>query len=431
MSEWTVILNWFTFAWVAAWAAYALMDICSDRRRSVSFLLLVFFVLYGIPIVLDLTLGVPNYDGTPGFRAGATSDSVIDIYDLFVILCPAFWWLTARSRQGTDRKRFVPAGNVAQRVLWLLLCSPLIALPFAPQPGVYLSYAVVLSDTMSPDAAAFHATIGGLTMIAMVAGTGLLLSRRSFGRTCWLIMPFVTAAMWLNGKRTIVALCFVLFWAAMWMRGLLSRSRIIVFGSLSLVLFIGYIALYQFTFRPIAVANSYSIYENSRVDYVRDQNLKAAILCELPEGDVPILDYRGESILFDIAMYVPRALWPDKPWPYAIYLTSHALEIPVTDLGWGLTSSLLDESVANFGWMGLLIGPLIFALICRVCDRSPDPLVKVTGVLIACLLMTVELVAFAPLFVAWVLYLWWSGYVQRHTPRTRVTLRIGSVRARA
>ena len=430
MSLSLIILNWLTFAWLLGWAIRAILDIGSTQRRSVSFLLLVFFVFYGIPIFLDLIFGIPDYDGTPGFLVGATTSSVAVVYDLFVAVCPPFWWFTARSQRQSGDRLLVFAGKKAQKVLWLLLASPVIALVFAPQPGVYLTYGAVLGANMSVAASAFHGIIGGLSILSLVAGTGLLLFRHNFGRSCLLVLPFVTASIWLEGKRTIVALCIVLFWAVAWMRGLLTQSRLITFGACTLIAFGGYVAWYQLTFRPTSVANSYSVYENSRVDYGRDHDLKAAIYCELKGDDQPILEYRGQSILFYLTMYVPRSRWPEKPWPYAVYVTAHALQISATDIGWGLTSSFLDEAVANFGWLGLLVGPLAFALLCRICDHSPDPFVKVVGVLVACLLMSVELAAFAPLVIAWAFYLGWSQRVLRGVPRRLSAMTYGHLRTR-
>jgi hypothetical protein len=168
-----------------------------------------------------------------------------------------------------------------------------------------------------------------------------------------------------------------------------------------------------------------------RVDYGRDNNLKAAIFCELADaGDVQILDFRGQSMLFYLTMYVPRRLWPEKPWPYAVYMTAYSLHTRPVDLGWGLTTSFLDEAVANFGWAGLVIGPLTFTLLLRICDLSPDPLVKVIGVLVACLLMTVQFVAFAPLAIAWFLYLGWSRHILGRASKKTVALRFFPVQVR-
>jgi hypothetical protein len=115
-------------------------------------------------------------------------------------------------------------------------------------------------------------------------------------------------------------------------------------------------------------------------------------------------------------MYLPRSIWPGKPFTYATYLTAYALKVRPAIMAWGLTTSVLDEAVANFGWAGLLIGPMTFTLLCRICDHSKDPLVKVVGMIVACLSMTVELVAFAPMAVAWILYVGWSHHTLRSAP---------------
>jgi hypothetical protein len=188
----------------------------------------------------------------------------------------------------------------------------------------------------------------------------------------------------------------------------MTLPRLITFGTFALVILGSYIAWYQKEFRPLAVENSYSVYENSRIDYGRDHDLKAAIFCELSNGESHILEYRGQSFLFYLTMYVPRDLWPGKPWPYQVYLTAHALQTPIGDRGWGITSSFLDESVSNVGWAGLLIGPMVFALLCRICDSSPDLVIKVLGLLVPCLLMAVEGVGLVPLVFVWLIYMAWS-----------------------
>jgi hypothetical protein len=204
-----------------------------------------------------------------------------------------------------------------------------------------------------------------------------------------------------------------------WMRGYLTKRRVILSASMTLTAFVLFNSWYQGLYRPTTVADSFSAYEDSRINFGRDHDLKAALYCELSD-DTPIFEYRGQSILFYLTMYVPRSMWPDKPWPYAIYLTSHALERTPSNLGWGLTTSFIDEAVANFGLLGLFIGPAVFAFICRFCDRASDPLIKITGTLIACLLMSVEFVAFASLAFAWIAYIGYSRFVRGRGSRRRL-----------
>lgn len=433
--QWLAPFEWAAFASSLLWARWALKNLTSTKMRSVSFLMVVFFAIYGVPVLLDLTQGIPEYYATPGFNDAANSTSTRLVYDLFVIACPIFWFLTTKTRPRyadswrMGKLKIVSESNAAQCVLWAFLASPLLVLPFAPEPAMYLRYAAVLTDRIQAEIADFHGIVALLAMLALVAGHCLLLVRRNFGRTLWLVAPFLLFATWVQGKRTAVALVFMLFWAVAWMRGYLTRGNMLKFGAVAVFLFGGYIAWYQVTFRPSVVEGVYNAYENSRIDYGRDHVMRAAIFAEMTDT-APILEYRGQSVLFNFVMPIRRDVWPDKPWPYAYYITAYALQIPAAELGWGLTSSFLDEAVANFGWAGMLIGPLVFSLICRVCDGTPDSLVKVVGVLIGCLLMTVELVAFAPLAIGWVLYVCWVRLTSRNARRPAVAVAVREVAAK-
>lgn len=418
MPDWVRLLDLLAFVTSLYWAIRGIFDIMSNRKRAVSFLLLVFLVFYGVPLLMDVVFGVPDYYQTPGFRVGSESSTVALIYDLFVMACPTFWWYTARRirRREAAALRLAP-GQRTRRVLWAIAVSPALMLLFAPNPRIYVHYGAILSEGLYGDTGAagqFHGLLGNVSIVSLVASSCLLLVHRNFRRALLLVSPFMVIAVWVQGKRSIVALSMVLIWAVAWMRGMLNRRTVLLAGALSAVAFVGYIAWYQATFRPAVVGNSFDRYENSRVDYGRDHDMKAALAVETPDEDKPILDYRGESFLFYSTMFIPRSMWPDKPWPYAVYMTAHALELDDTkDIGWGLTTSFLDECVANVSWFGLLLGPAAFAGICYICDASPDPIVKVIGILIACLLMTVELVSFAPLVLVWLAYLGWSLYALR------------------
>lgn len=411
ISLWLAVLDCFVIGYVFSFVIDAGRNIGSRQPRTSSFLVVIFYLIYVAPVIFDHAQGIPDYPITRGYRDPARSETVRVIYDLFVMFVPV---LLQRFTRGTLRARggtALTAGKRAQGVLWLVLVSPVLALLFAPQPLIYTRYAMVLLESMAPEVSAYHALVALLCVLGLVSGACLLLARRNFGRTLGLVTPLMATASWIQGKRSAVALSFMLVFAVAWMRGYLTKGNLIRYGTIAAIVFSSYVAWYQATFRPATVAAE-SVYENSRIDYGRDHCLRAAIFAELPEN-YPILEYRGQSMLFYATMPVPRVFWPDKPWPYAHYITAHALQTPAAELGWGLTSSFLDEAVANFGWFGLIIGPLLFIALCRICDATPDPLVKVVGVLLGCLLMMVEFVAFAPLAIVWAVYSIWSSRVTR------------------
>jgi hypothetical protein len=211
---------------------------------------------------------------------------------------------------------------------------------------------------------------------------------------------------WLNGKRAIVAIALCLFGYALWSRGLLAGRRLqvaIAGGALALLAFS---LTYQRTFRDSDVTGSWSggdtAYEGTRVDFFRDDRIRLTLFAELHPDEMQILDSRGQSLLFYSTFFVPRSLWSGKPWPYSTYFTSAALGIhPARPLGWGMTTSWLEEAVANLGWVGLLVAPLSLLIICRMGDAFRWPPIRMLTALVAVLLLTVQLIAFMPLFILW------------------------------
>lgn len=85
----------------------------------------------------------------------------------------------------------------------------------------------------------------------------------------------------------------------------------------------------------LKINSSSEVYKNVRVDFSRDDRVKMTIYSELYPDRMKILDYRGQSIVFDLTMFIPRSIWEEKPWPYAVYFTSAMLMMPTQYIGWG------------------------------------------------------------------------------------------------
>jgi hypothetical protein len=158
------------------------------------------------------------------------------------------------------------------------------------------------------------------------------------------------------------------------------------------------------------------VYEGFRVDYGRDSNIKMAIFAELYPQELQILEYRGESLFFYLTMYIPRQSWPEKPMPYRHYVTSAAFMIPPKLWTWGLTTSFLEEAIANFSWFGMILGPSLISIICRVGDSRSNPLISPLTVLVAILFLAIDLSAFSPLFFIWLMMIFFVRPTKRIYP---------------
>ena len=415
MTDLVVSTNILTSAWLMGWLVRCVLNLGEQRRRSASFVLILFCLLYGIPIGLDLAIGIPEYVLTPGLRAGVNDESTVLIYNWFVSLFPIILWYSSMANpRGSAGFKAFEVGTL-RWPLCILLVSPLPVALLSPKLEMYLVYGAIIQESTTSAAYEHHGFVAMACILSMLSGAALLLVNERLARTLILTLPFTMISIWLQGKRSSVALFLILIWFVGWARGLIRARTLWLHVSVSVLLFSTYIAWYQNTFRPSAVLDGYTTYENSRIDYGRDHHLKAALFSEMPSNEPRILDDRGQSILFSLAMFVPRSQWPDKPLPYAIYMTGFALQSFQANRGWGLTTSILDESVANFGWFGLIIGPSLLIALCRLCDQSCDLIVKLLGTLIACLFLCVEFVAFAPIFFAWILYWRWSRQMEKRT----------------
>ena len=90
---------------------------------------------------------------------------------------------------------------------------------------------------------------------------------------------------------------------------------------------------------------------------------------------------------------IPRRFWPEKPASYPYRLTASAEMQPLRSTGGALTTSILDETIANFSWLGMILGPLILWWICRLGDSCRNQTISALTVLVACLIQSTHLIA--------------------------------------
>ncbi|MQA31283.1 MAG: hypothetical protein GEU82_15850 [Luteitalea sp.] len=387
------------------------------------FLVLVHTLFCGVPLLLDVLVGRPSYGFFAGFYAASQDPATVLIYCAYVATVPVilyrfgrisprrFW--SIRAAQKEKARETGAKGHRLNLFLWLALAAPVVAAAASPRPEFYLSYGSVA--TAAAEFEQYHAFVAALCLAAIVSGVGILLKTKvlSIG-TVATVMPMLIVACWLFGKRSSVALLVLGLLYAGWCRGLLGGRRFV--GALCVaasVIAVGSYG-YQRVIRQMSAADFDAYYTGVRIDFGRDVGIRQAIYAELGNDSDRILDYRGQTLLFYAVMLVPRTVWPNKPWPYAVYQTARALNLPASSsLGWGVTTSWLDEAIANCGWFGLLIGPLSLAVLCRIGDRTGDAFTRYVTVCIGTLLMAVQLAAFAPLALVWALLCLWHYVLSR------------------
>ena len=142
-------------------------------------------------------------------------------------------------------------------------------------------------------------------------------------------------------------------------------------------------------------------YLSFRIDFGRDDVTKCVLYDELVEKH-PILDYRGQSLLSTVLFWVPRSIWPTKPFPHYRYLTASIYNITLDEVHSGMTPSLYEMSIANFGVIiGIVMTIVTLILLIRYFDKSKSMLVKAFGIIILESLLTQSLDAISSIIIVW------------------------------
>ncbi len=398
-------VNFTAFTITALWASASLLRIFSGERRCVHFVIVTYFVFYGVPLLFDELLGIPDYPEMPGFTLAMRDSWTGYFYAVIISVLPSFWWFTSPRPQTSefesssdDFPMFVKA------TLLLLAFSPLLIPILIPHWTSLLNFGSFALNIPARQELGQTATFIAFILVASVQACVLwVLFQRSIKahHVAVLICSIIINSV-LFGKRFIVALAIGSVVVGLWARGTL-RGRRMAKTVLLCVVFLGTFSVaYQYGFDRID-PGSLNLYESLRLDFGRDHTLKTAIFAELHPDKLRILEHRGQSLLYYATIWVPRSLWPGKPWPYSVYITSAGLSESPENLWWGFTSGILDESVANFGLLGIFIGSLIVTVVCRIGDNQRTVPAFAQSVIVACLFLTIHLTGQIVFFAIWLL----------------------------
>jgi hypothetical protein len=428
-----------TFLWLALWALIALKALVQGNQSPILVVILVHIFFVGLPLFNDHVFGRPFYQNYPAFNRAMDDDLTMGIYCLYVSLIVPLWWqfgmtkrrngqyLTDQITDEINQNSDFLNSKYLRLTFGLFLISPLFALAAAPEPEAYWNYGAIAMGSLSQEARDYYPTISVSTLLSLIGCAGLLSSFNRLKPLFYLpILAWVCLSAWVNGKRYFVIFSLILIGYIFWQRGYLLGKRLIIAAFLSFLLLFAYSSMYQTAVRGIG-ANTLSVeglYENFRIDYGRDHTIKTTIYSELYPERMQILDYRGQTLLFYLTLYVPRSLWPEKPLPYAQYFTSAVFHQPPKLWGWGLTTSILEEAIANFGWFGMIIGPLIPLGICKLGQSLPGTFSKSLSTLIACLFLAVEFSSFAPIFILWLLLYLNQSWTERRAKSSSFSIHL-------
>ncbi len=419
------VIEFVTFAWASMWTLLALKRVADGKRQSINFAVMVFFAFYAVPLLLDSLIGKPAFTRYPGYHLACHDETTALFYCAFVAFVPPFWYVTGTTRApaAEGRQSLTAWGHAAiarlRPVFALFLVAPAILVALAPNRGDYLEYAHHVRQGVVLQSMDFHAMISAASLLCVLGAAGLIVASRRVGPMILLSnLPFLVLACWVNGKRYIVAYALGVLLFALWQKRVVRGLGLVLAGGGTVAAILLFSLCYQTFVRNINFGDSGWAYDNIRVDFGRDDAVKLALFAELYPTRASILEHRGQSLLFYATFYLPRSSFPDKPWPHGVYLTAGALGLrSAYPQGWTVPAGWFDEAIANLGWAGLIFGPLLFTVICRVGDGCQGELTRTLTIVLGSCLQIMQPWASSPVIALWLL----SVIASRRSARLRTS----------
>ncbi|AUN15254.1 hypothetical protein [Paraclostridium sordellii] len=352
------------------------------RNSTIYIINLLFNLFYGLPIILDEIIGKPIYLPTfPGFDIAINDELTQITYLIIVNLIQIVFYIYKTKINDfvkINDKNIIP--NKFQRIILLILIVlPIIYIFFAPEISVYKEYGYFLKNIGHGEIMKFHSLMWNLTFLSIVSIAIFIHSfnnKQNVIKITLLLLPILGFDIWVNGKRNIAILTICIIIYIYNDKKLFSKKSILILSLFLLMSGLIFNNLYQNNIRDFTTKTFKQSYSNFRIDYGRDDVMKLAIYSNYNPEVISILDYKGQSLLYYPLFFIPRAMWPDKPQPYHVYVVNNAIGYKGNNyIGWGMTVSIFTELISNLGtFIGPLLGAIIICYLVKLSDSSSSTL---------------------------------------------------------
>lgn len=364
--------------------------ILNKARKSFKIIFFVYFIfiaIFVLPVILDWVFGVQDFSNKyTNFDKALNDDLTNILYSIFLIVTAFGLYFSGvisekrKKIRSLDIRDSISNFKVNRHVYItcvLLMFLPVFLVFISPSPEKYLfnyAYFQKYADLASQSEVWYHRNVLRLGMfISLIA----IMTTRLFSKNKmvnhFIIFSAALITGVLNGKRTLFAFIILGILIADIIKtpkGKLPIKRISIASGVIFSTFI----IYAFAINKIPV--NVTLVDTLRLYFFRDIDVKYSIYALLNSGEHRILEYWGQSYLFNILLFVPRLLWESKPYPYDIYITASVLNNPPgTVLSWSFQTSLFGEALSNLGWFGIPFSLILLHLFVRVSEWSKNPLI--------------------------------------------------------
>lgn len=362
------------------WAVQSIKKILSNTSNSLGdYVVIVIYVLNCFPILLNLIVGLPDYSiysWYEGLAKASENETVRLVYDIYVfsVLLSVKCYLYRNRLRESYRKDYkcslspVLTGNI----LLLFAALPVILVILFGHFDSYLTFQSALNKGLTESQ---YEILAFSEYVGLFAFYCWFFEDRDDGNMhsyIWLLL-YTLIILWIDGKRYLVptVMLMILFFYSHSDYVKTKKLHLGLVIPIAVVLFLVFFVWYAFSYKLDVDSTSDTnelLYLTLRIDFGRDDVTKFVLYRELIVKK-PILEYRGESLVSTILFFIPRNIWPNKPYPHYRYLTAALYDLDVLSIPAGMTPSIFEMNIANFGAIGgIIVTILIFLFLLKIAD---------------------------------------------------------------
>lgn len=369
-------------------------DIFNVKYSIFHFCCILFYLMQVLPILIsffgDLS-GIKKY--YPYMYISMIDSKVSIIYDIFCIVTMLFLFLNSKKYCGRYRlkiqvSKYINEDNasIISLICFLgVLLALVFGVAFSPKPTIYAKFSYFYTHSFLSNSSEYlyHINILNklvrLSFILTIIYYYLNCFKKGTNTMVLLSTFFIT---WINGKRTL--LLFLLFsfiiidFIKIDRNDKKAMKKIVNKAFFFLLMFLCYYLLYNYVTKKSSFADNYLLYSTY---FSRMSNVKTSIYSLLYDNNM--LNYRGETLLFDIFFYVPRRIWNAKPLPFFTQFTSYVYygkpNIVVSSMRFQV--NMWSEFISNLGIFGYLLALMFVKFVIVKSEKANNKIVYFSGML--------------------------------------------------
>ncbi len=324
-------------------------------------------------------LYIPLFD-TEAISARLSSETIDAVGWMLILTVVSFeigyWWFAPSRRRGFEITSDPPLDLKTQKNLvsflilgvlgWLIFVVDQVTAFQVPATTLLLTMRGNIEGAAA-DANPVLGYYGGMVVVsgiylAAAAAVVLITRSRKAGMVvltlCWSVLVLAAAIGFLRGSRAVffyaLTPLIVVIWSVVSERRGLRSFRWMWLVSAAFVIIISWGAMSAM--RGGDIRN----YEGGWGDINPEQHVTGALniydsLAEIVEGFPEKIPYQnGKSLVALVLGWVPRPVWPDKPYPFSLHLTRLRGET-LKARSASIASGLPGEGYGNFGYFGVFL----------------------------------------------------------------------------